>query len=221
MSDSILFCDNHLLIANKESGLLTQADKSGEASLETLAKEWVKEKYGKPGDVFLHAVHRLDRPTSGIVLFARTSKALARLNAAFREQKMEKVYLAVVEGTLKEPAGILEHWHLHGAHKALVSLEEVQGSKRAILHYRLLKSNDGFSLLEIRLKTGRYHQIRAQLSAIGHPIVGDQKYGSFRSLDLGNIALHHTHFSFFHPTSLTKLSFEAAPPPFWPFTLLN
>jgi 23S rRNA pseudouridine1911/1915/1917 synthase len=170
----VLLCDNHILIAYKPAGLLTQPDGTSAPSLEEWAKGWVKERYNKPGAVFLHAVHRLDKGVAGLVLFARTSKALSRLNAQMRQGEIGRFYRAEVEGAVTPKEGTLTHLLAHGSHRAHVASH----GKEARLSYRVIGEKGSSSLLEIELDTGRYHQIRAQLSASGHPIVGDQKYGS-------------------------------------------
>lgn len=192
-----IYCDNHLLVLNKPAGIPTQPD------FHEAARAWVKEHFGKPGNVFLEPIHRIDRPVSGIVLFARTSKALSRLNEAMRERKMRKFYIAIVEGQVPEE-GVLEHYLIHGDFRAHID----PSGKQAILNYRRLKVNEKYSLVEIELVTGRYHQIRAQFSAIGHPIVGDAKYGS--SENYSQIALHHQMLQFEHPTSKEALTFQCS-----------
>ena len=171
----------------KPAGIATQPD------FHEAAKLYVKEAFAKPGNVFLEPIHRLDKPVSGLVLFARTSKALSRLNQAMREGKINKVYIARVEGSLPKE-GTLEHLLLHGNFRAHVG----KGGKLALLHYKCLETDGKTSLIEVELKTGRYHQIRAQFSHEGHPIVGDQKYGSKSTQD--TIALHHSLLTFPHPT---------------------
>lgn len=191
---NIIYSDNHLLVVEKPAEMATQPD------LTELAKAWVKKKYQKPGNVFLHPVHRLDKAVSGLVLFARTSKALSRLQALMRERKIEKIYHALVEGELPEQKGRLVHHLIHGSFKAEVHQE----GKESILEYHVFKSEKGISLLEIDLITGRYHQIRAQLSAIGCPVVGDTKYGSKKPWPHG-IALHHSEMRFEHPVTKEPL----------------
>lgn len=188
----VIYEDNHILIAHKPEGIPTQ-----EGGLEEQAKAWIKDKYKKPGAVFLHPVHRLDKVASGLVLFARTSKALSRLQAQMREQKIKKTYIAYVEGTPTPAEATLEHFLEHGNHKAIVS----PGGKRSLLYYRILETVKGISKLEINLITGRYHQIRAQLAAIGHPIVGDIKYGSRLAHTGPGIALQHVTLEFSHPVT--------------------
>jgi len=202
----ILYEDNHLLAVNKKAGLLTQPNQSGEKNLEDLAKAYLKEKKQKEGRVFLHALHRLDRPVSGIVLFAKTSKALSRLNESMRNREVEKMYLAKVEGHLEEKSGELIHFLTHGSHRAHVGKE----GKKAHLSYAKIQKEKDATLVEITLHTGRYHQIRAQFSHIGHPILGDTKYGAKTSQ--GNIALHHAKLTFPHPISKELKTVISTPP---------
>jgi 23S rRNA pseudouridine1911/1915/1917 synthase len=187
---NIAYSDNHLLVVEKPAEMATQPD------LTELAKAWVKKKYNKPGNVFLHAVHRLDKSVSGLVVFARTSKALSRLQEMMRERKIVKIYHALVEGELPAEQGRLVHHLVHGSFRAEVSKE----GKESILEFQVLKREKGSTLLEINLITGRYHQIRAQLSAIGCPVLGDEKYGSKRLWKKG-IALHHSEIRFEHPVT--------------------
>lgn len=208
-----LFCDNHLLVIVKPAGLPTQAE-PGEPSLHAQAKEWVKQKFKKPGNVYLEPIHRLDKPVEGIVIFARTSKALERLQAAVRERKMHKTYHAWVEGALLEKEGELTHYLVHGDHRAEVVAKTHPQAKQAVLRYRVLQEKENKTLLEIQLLTGRYHQIRAQLSAIGHPIVGDRKYGSFAAFAKDEIALYHTAVEIEHPVQKTPLRWTTPCPTF-------
>ncbi len=203
MSCEIIYFDNHLILANKSSNLLTQAGE--EESLEDLVKKWMQKTYQKKGSIFLHAVHRIDKEVSGLVLFAKTSKALSRLNEQMRDKKIQKTYVALVEGVVAEKTGDLIHYHVHMNHKAAVYSEKKKGSKPASLSFKVIEYRGKTTLLEIDLKTGRYHQIRAQLSKIGHPIVGDQKYGS--SMRRKRIYLHHTKMSFLHPTTKEQMEF--------------
>ncbi len=203
----ILFSDNHLLIALKPADLLTQPDSSGKESLESLVKEWVKEEYKKEGNVFLHAIHRLDRPVSGLVIFARTSKALSRLNEQSRNLEIQRIYEAEVEGVLAEKQGQLDHYLIHGDRRAVVGKEGQEGAKHARLTYEALRHMPHSTLVKVELETGRYHQIRAQFGAIGHPIYGDKKYGS-KSGDGKVIRLHCMKVSFKHPVTQEVLSFE-------------
>lgn len=202
----IIYEDNHLLVLNKPAGLLTQPSGTTQDSLEAQGKQFIKTRDHKPGNVFLEAAHRLDRPVSGIVLFAKTSKALSRLQQAIRERHCEKTYLALVEGAPPKPEATLEHTLLHTHHKAEVHPD----GKPAILNYKALKSTKNSTLLEIQLITGRYHQIRAQLAVIGCPILGDTKYGSTHPSK--TIALHHTRLTISHPTTKEELIFESPPP---------
>lgn len=204
----VLYVDNHILVVNKPAGLATQPCPTSSESLELLCKNWIKQKFQKPGNVFLHALHRLDKPVAGIVLFARTSKALSRLNEAMREKKMQKMYAATVEGNLQPLQGTLEHFLVHGDHIAHLAAASTPGAKRAILHYTVKECQAARSLVEISLETGRYHQIRAQMAAVGHPVVGDRKYGSFIAAPAGTIALRHVRFSFPHPISQEQLLFS-------------
>lgn len=197
--NDILFEDNHLLCVYKPFGLATQPSLHNEESLEDLAKEYIKTTHNKPGNVFLHAVHRLDKVTSGIVIFAKTSKALSRLNESMRKKEFEKTYQAVVEGTLHKTSGTLEHMLIHGEHKAFVSL--AKEAKKCLLSYKLLCQNEQNAHIEVDLETGRYHQIRAQFAAIGHPVVGDSLYGAKQPFTKGAIALWHTKVSFTHPVT--------------------
>ena len=179
----VLFEDNHIVIVNKRPGDIVQGDKTQDKPLSEVVKEYIKEKYNKPGNVYLGVVHRLDRPTSGIVIFARTSKALERLNKMLREKSIQKTYWAIVKNSPKKSSGTLINYLKKNPknNKSTVFHKETEGSKKAILHYQLIKRLDNYSLLEIDLETGRHHQIRAQLSSIGSPIKGDLKYGFPRS----------------------------------------
>lgn len=201
MDLEILYEDNHLLALNKPSGLTTQPSPSSDDSLETRAKIWIKASRGKPGNVFLEAIHRLDKGASGIVLFAKTQKALERMMAAVRERRVRKVYHALVQGTPPENAGVLEHDLVHGNGVAHIVERGAKGAKPARLRYNVIKEATTRTLLEIELETGRYHQIRAQLAAIGCPILGDTKYGSRVDWPGGGIALHHTLLEFTHPVT--------------------
>lgn len=203
----IQFCDNHLLVAVKPAGWLTQPDESGRESLEVFAKEWVKKKYQKPGNVFLHCIHRLDRPVSGLVLFARTSKALSRLNEMSRNQEIQRIYTAEVEGILSQKRAVLDHYLIHGDYKALVSKPSHPEAKRALLSYIVKEERDHSTVVSIELDTGRYHQIRAQFGAIGHPIVGDEKYGA-KPKGFNEIALTCTQLALNHPVTKELLKFS-------------
>lgn len=219
----ILFEDNHLIVVNKRAGQLVQGDKTGDAPLSESIKKYLKEKYNKPGEVFLGVVHRLDRPTSGVVVFAKTSKALTRLNKQFAEKTTQKIYWALVAQIPEKTSGKLVHYlkRFQANNTSKAYLKEVPRSKKAILHYRLLKSLDRYHLLEIELETGRHHQIRVQLSALGCPIKGDLKYGAPRSNTDGSISLHARLLSLEHPVSKERLTFTAPPPPFAPWPQEN
>jgi 23S rRNA pseudouridine1911/1915/1917 synthase len=210
----VLFEDNHLLIVNKKSGDIVQGDKTGDKPLSDVVKEYIKEKYNKPGEVFLGVVHRLDRPTSGIIIFARTSKALERLNKMLRERTISKTYWAVVKNTpLKEKDSLIHFLKKNPKNnKSTVFTKETDASKKAILHYLVIKKLDNYSLLKIDLETGRHHQIRAQLAYIGSPIKGDLKYGASRSNKDGSIHLHARKILFTHPVSKESISVLAPIP---------
>jgi 23S rRNA pseudouridine1911/1915/1917 synthase len=211
----VLYIDNHILVVIKPAGLATQPSLDNKESLEGQAKAWIKEKYQKPGAVYLHAVHRLDKPVSGLVLFARTSKALSRLNGSMRAKKFIKKYTAVVEGNIRSTEGFLEHYLVHGDRKALVVNKDAPEAKLCRLHYKVLQRQQKTTLVEIDLDTGRYHQIRAQFAAEGHPIVGDTKYGARPSgSSAKSIALHQGEMSFPHPTTKEEMTFSCLLP--WP-----
>lgn len=210
-----LFEDNHLLVLNKPPGLLTQPSGTDQESLEGQAKAWLKEIYKKPGNVFLHAVHRLDKPVSGVVLFSKTSKALARLNLSMRAKETKKIYWAWVEGLLFPLQGTLEHNLMHDEFQARVVSSSHPEGKHARLIYRVLDQQKGQTLLEIELETGRYHQIRAQLAAVGHPIWGDVRYGSRKVYRPEAIALHHRCLQLPHPISQAWMTFEAPLPDYY------
>ena len=207
----ILFSDNHLLVAEKPAGLLTQPDPSGADSLELFAKAWVKQEYKKEGGVFLHCIHRLDRPVSGLVLFARTSKSLSRLNEQSRAQEIQRIYIAEVEGVLAQKMGQLDHYLIHGDRRALVGRKEDKDAKHARLTYEVLHYMPHSTLVRIELETGRYHQIRAQFSASGHPVTHDKKYGS-KTGDGATIRLHCAQIALKHPVTNEILNFESSPP---------
>jgi 23S rRNA pseudouridine1911/1915/1917 synthase len=210
-SAEIIFSDNHILIAYKPAGLLTQPDDSGEENLEKFVKSWVKKEYHKEGEVFLHCIHRLDRPVSGIVIFARTSKALSRLNEQSRAMEIQRIYEAEVEGVLPQKMGRLDHYLIHGDHRAIISKEGSEGAKHARLTYEVLHYMPHSTLVRVELETGRYHQIRAQFGAINHPIRNDKKYGS-KSGDGSAIYLHCAKVSFAHPVTKEVLNFESPSP---------
>jgi len=210
----VIFEDNHLLVVNKKPGQIVQGDKTGDTPLPELIKTWLREKYQKPGNVFCGVVHRLDRPVSGICVFAKTSKALSRMNEIFHERNVQKIYWAITKNKPAEPQGKLLHWLVknESTNKAKAHLKEVQGSKRAELEYRLLHSSDKYFLLEVLPHTGRHHQIRAQLAAMGCSIKGDLKYGAERSNPDGSISLHARRLIFEHPVSKEKMDLVAPVP---------
>jgi len=218
---NILFEDNHVIVVNKKASEIVQGDKTGDETMPDKIKSYLKEKYKKPGNVFCGVVHRLDRPTSGAVVFARTSKALERLNAQFRDKETNKVYWAIAESKPEQESGTLIHYLKKNEkqNKSYATNDEVPGSKKAILHYKLIGSSDKYFLLEIELETGRHHQIRVQLSTIGCRIKGDVKYGAKRPNPDGSISLHARTLEFFHPTSKEVLKFTAPVPndPLWLF----
>ncbi|MEI8364946.1 MAG: RNA pseudouridine synthase [Parachlamydiaceae bacterium] len=207
----VIYEDNHLLVVNKPAGVLTQPAGTVEDSLETRAKAWIKQKYQKPGNVFLGVVHRLDKPVSGIVVFAKTSKALSRLNEGIRSKENTKIYHALVEGCPKTDQGVLEHYLKHDDHCAYVCRSTDLEAKLARLRYRVLEKRNKVTLLEIVLETGRYHQIRCQCSAEGFPVVGDTKYGGQPTPNFSSdhIALHHAHLSLKHPITHNSLDFDS------------
>tara|TARA_R110002126_G_scaffold252168_1_gene395331 strand:- start:446 stop:1144 length:699 start_codon:yes stop_codon:yes gene_type:complete len=215
----VLFEDNHLIIINKRPGDIVQGDKTGDEPLSETVKAFLKKKYNKPGNVYLGVVHRLDRPTSGIVVFAKTSKALPRLNKMFAEKDAKKTYWAVVKNRPDEPEKRLVHWMKRNTkqNKSYANTKEVNESKQAILSYRLIKKLDNYYLLEIDLETGRHHQIRSQLTAIGCPIKGDLKYGFNRSNENGSIHLHARKLKLMHPVKKELLEIIAPLPndPIW------
>ena len=212
---TILYEDNHLVIVNKKAGEIVQGDKTGDTPLSDFVKDWLKEKYNKPGNVYLGVVHRLDRPVSGVVLFAKTSKALPRLNKMFAEHnKVNKTYWAIVQNRPQEPQGTLTHWltRQEKNNTARAYDREVPGSKKAVLDYELIASGDRYHLLEIHLHTGRHHQIRCQLAKIGCPIKGDLKYGAPRSNPDGSISLHARTLTLEHPVNHEIISVTAPVP---------
>jgi len=210
----VLYEDNHLIVINKRSGDIVQGDKTGDMPLSEVVKQYIKEKYNKPGNVYLGVAHRLDRPTSGIVVFAKTSKALPRLNKLFAEKEAQKTYWAVVKNKPVKENDTLVHWLKRNTkqNKSYAYKNEVPDSKKAILDYKIIKKLDNYYLVEIDLKTGRHHQIRAQLTNIGCTIKGDLKYGSDRSNKDGSIHLHARKLSFIHPVKKEKIEIIAPPP---------
>lgn len=210
----VLFEDNHIIIVNKRAGDITQGDKTGDKPLSDVVKEYVKEKYNKPGLVFIGTVHRLDRPTSGIVIFARTSKALERLNKMLRDKVIHKTYWALVKNPPKKTSDTLINFLKKDTkkNKSFVYKKEIEGSKKAILHYNIIKKLENYFLIEIDLETGRHHQIRTQLSYIGSAIKGDLKYGFPRSNKDGSISLHARKIKFIHPVSKEEIVITAPTP---------
>ena len=210
----VVYEDNHIIVVNKTNSEIVQGDKTGDVPLSEIVKQYIKEKYNKPGEVFLGVVHRLDRPVSGLVIFARTSKALARLNEMFKNGEIQKTYWALVKACPVEPEGDLVHYLVRNEkqNKSYAYDREVEKSKKAILHYKLAARSENYCLLEIDLKTGRHHQIRCQLAKIGSPIKGDLKYGFPRSNPDGSISLHARRISFIHPVSKKKIELEAPVP---------
>lgn len=211
---NVIYEDNHIILVNKASSEIVQGDKTGDIPLSETVKQYIKEKYNKPGNVFLGVTHRLDRPVSGLVLFARTSKALSRLNEMFKAKDIKKTYWAIVKNQPPALAGELVHWLVRNEkqNKSYAYDREVKNSKKAILDYKVIGRSERYFLLEINLQTGRHHQIRCQLAKIGCPIKGDLKYGSPRSNPDGSICLHARRIEFIHPVSKEKMSFEAPLP---------
>lgn len=199
----VVYEDNHIIVVYKESGEIVQGDKTGDIPLSDIVKDYIKEKYQKPGNVFLGVVHRLDRPVSGLVVFARTSKALSRLNEMFRTGDVHKTYWAITKEQPAELEGRLEHWLVRNEkqNKSYAYTREKPGAKKAILEYKVIGRTDNYNLLEVRLLTGRHHQIRCQLAAMGCPIKGDLKYGARRSNPDGSISLLSRRVQFVHPIS--------------------
>lgn len=211
----ILYEDNHLIAVRKRVGDIVQGDKTGDVPLSDMVKNFLKDKYQKPGNVYLGVVHRLDRPVSGVVLFSKTSKALPRLNKMFAEHKgVKKTYLAIVGNKPAQPQGTLTHWLTRNEKQntARAYDREVPGSKKAVLDYRLVAQSERYFLLEIELHTGRHHQIRCQLSKIGCPIRGDLKYGAPRSNPDGGISLHAWRLELEHPVSHQNITIDAPLP---------
>ena len=219
----VVYEDNHIIIVNKQSGEIVQGDKTGDRPLSDIVKDYIKEKYQKPGAVFLGVVHRLDRPVSGLVVFARTSKALTRLNKMFADGQVHKTYWAIVEGEKVRGGGsekvsdewrTLENWIVRNEkqNKSYAYYHEVPYSKRALLRYRVLVHGEHYNLVEVQLMTGRHHQIRCQLSTMGCPIKGDLKYGAKRSNPDGSISLNAHRIEFVHPVSKEKICMESPLP---------
>lgn len=220
LEDRILFEDNHLIVVNKLPCEIVQGDRTGDTSLVDTVREYIRTKYNKPGNVFCGLVHRIDRPVSGAVIFAKTSKALARMNQLVKERKITKIYWAVVEGKPSANESTLTHFVKKNEklNKTFVSDVQKDGWQKAELSYSTLFQGDRYTLLEISLHTGRHHQIRAQLSAVGMPIKGDLKYGARRSNADGSISLHSREVAFIHPVAKVPVSVIAAPPADFPFT---
>ena len=219
---TVLYEDNHIIAVNKTCNEIVQGDKTGDTPLSETVKAYIKVKYNKPGEVFLGVTHRLDRPTSGVVLFARTSKALARLNEMFKEKSqisngkspITKTYWAIVQGAPKQPEARLENWLVKNEtqNKSYIVKPHTKDAKQAILNYRTLVRGENYTLLEVDLETGRHHQIRCQLAAIGCPIKGDLKYGAKRSNPDGGICLHARQIAFIHPVSKEPICITAPTP---------
>ncbi|MDE5982188.1 MAG: RluA family pseudouridine synthase [Duncaniella sp.] len=216
----VVYEDNHIIIVNKAPGEIVQGDKTGDEPLVETVKRWIKEKYAKPGNVFLGVVHRLDRPVAGLVVFAKTSKALARMNEMFRNGEVKKTYWALTRNLPPKEEDRIIHYitTTEKNNKSYASLSPKNGAKEAILSYRHIGSSDRYNLLEVNLETGRKHQIRVQLSAIGCPIRGDLKYGDKRSNPDGSISLMARRIQFVHPVSGKEIDVTAPLPdnnPLW------
>lgn len=211
---TVLYEDNHIIIVNKTTSEIVQGDKTGDKPLSEIVKEWIKEKHNKPGNVFLGVTHRLDRPVSGVVIFAKTSKALSRLNEMFRTKQIKKTYWAITKNTPKMPEGTLRNYLIKNEkqNKSYAYDTEKPGTKLAILHYKLIGHSEKYNLLEVDLETGRHHQIRCQLAKMGCVIKGDLKYGADRSNPDGGISLHARKVSFVHPVSKEPIEVTAPVP---------
>ncbi len=212
---TVLYEDNHIIAVNKTCNEIVQGDKTGDTPLSETVKAYIKVKYNKPGEVFLGVTHRLDRPTSGVVLFARTSKALARLNEMFKShEQIKKTYWAIVQGAPKQPEARLENWLVknESQNKSYIVKPHTKDAKQAVLNYKTLIRGENYTLLEVDLETGRHHQIRCQLAAIGCPIKGDLKYGAKRSNPDGGICLHARQIAFIHPVSKEPICITAPTP---------
>lgn len=210
----VVYEDNHIIIVSKRSGEIVQGDKTGDKTLADEVKAYIKEKYAKPGNVFLGITHRLDRPVWGLVVFARTSKALARLNDMFREGYVNKTYWAICQNAPEVPEATLTHWLKRNErqNKSYAYDKEVPGAKKAVLHYRTIGKSERYTLIEVKLMTGRHHQIRCQLAKIGCPIKGDLKYGARRSNPDGSISLLARKIEFAHPVSKEHICVESEVP---------
>ena len=211
---TVVYEDNHIVVVNKTSSEIVQGDKTGDTPLSEMVKQYLKEKYNKPGNVFIGVTHRLDRPVSGLVVFAKTSKALPRLNEMFRNGEVKKTYWAIVKECPKETEGELVHYLVRNEkqNKSYAYDKVVKNSKKAVLHYKLIGHSQNYYLLEVDLKTGRHHQIRCQLAKMGCPIKGDLKYGSPRSNPDGSICLHARTVQFVHPVSKEMIRLTAPVP---------
>lgn len=216
---TVVYEDNHLLVVNKSAGILVQGDATGDVPLVELCKQYIKTKYNKPGEVFLGVVHRIDRPVSGVVVLARTSKSLERMNALFRERDTTKTYWAIVKNKPQQNEGTLVHWLMKDEkkNKTTAFKKETNGALRSELSYKIIGSSEDHWLLEVNPITGRPHQIRVQLASMGCAIKGDLKYGDTQANDDGSICLHARRLSFIHPVKKEKVLFEAPLPPsgFW------
>ena len=211
---TVVYEDNHIVVVNKTSSEIVQGDKTGDTPLSEMVKQYLKEKYNKPGNVFIGVTHRFDRPVSGLLVFAKTSKALPRLNEMFRNGEVKKTYWAIVKECPKETEGELVHYLVRNEkqNKSYAYDKEVKNSKKAVLHYKLIGHSQNYYLLEVDLKTGRHHQIRCQLAKMGCPIKGDLKYGSPRSNPDGSICLHARTVQFVHPVSKEMIRLTAPVP---------
>jgi RluA family pseudouridine synthase len=215
MQDRILYIDNHLLVIAKQAGELVQGDRTGDLSLLDKAKAYLKTEFSKPGNVFLGLVHRLDRPTSGVIVFARTSKAAKRLSQEFRERSVEKIYLGLVEKKCPARGSLQDYLFKDRAGTVRVKSAQYTGAQKAIMHYKRLAFSGEFSLVKISLETGRAHQIRVQMANHGFPLLGDFRYGSKRTFDQRNLALHALSITVTHPTLLNRQTFVAPTPQSW------
>ena len=211
---TVVYEDNHIIIVNKSSSEIVQGDKTGDTPLSDIVKQYLKEKYNKQGNVFVGVTHRLDRPVSGLVIFAKTSKALSRLNEMFKHSEIKKTYWAIVKNCPQKEEEELTNYLVRNEkqNKSYAYDKEVKNSKKAILHYKLISHSENYYLLEVDLKTGRHHQIRCQLAKMGCPIKGDLKYGSSRSNSYGSICLHARKIIFIHPVSKKVIEVEAPVP---------